>query len=240
MQECVARVVQVLDSVDPSATILSIDGVGAHDSIVRRAMFRGLMDMVDGEKLVPFVRLFYDSPSTYIWEDEVGDVRHVCQGEGGEQGDPLMPLSVWGSTWMVAVQPSLLEGERLFAFLDDIYVVCAPSRVGEGVLAASEAFVGADRHTGAPGQDEDLERRRFEAPKCRRSNSKSSREPHQSRGVERRPNVGRLWTRFERPWCSSRPPALRCSTVEPTRENSRPSCLSEFRVSLTCKLYGSC
>ena len=43
----------------------------------RRAMFRGLMDMVDGEKLVPFVMLFYDSPSTYIWEDEVGDVRHV-------------------------------------------------------------------------------------------------------------------------------------------------------------------
>ena len=58
-----------------------------------KGVFRGLMDMVDGEKLVPFARLFYDSPSTCIWEDEVGDVRHVCQGEGGEQGDPLMPLS---------------------------------------------------------------------------------------------------------------------------------------------------
>ena len=42
-------------------------------------MFRGFMDMVDGEKLVPFVRLFYDSPSTYIWEDEVGDVRTCCK-----------------------------------------------------------------------------------------------------------------------------------------------------------------
>ena len=31
----------------------------------------------------------------------------------------------------VAVQFSLFEGERLFAFLDDIYVVCAPSRVGK-------------------------------------------------------------------------------------------------------------
>ena len=60
-------------------------------------MFRGLVDMVDGEKLVPFVRLFY------------------------EQGDPLMPLLFsLGSTRMVAVQASLLEGERLFAFLDDI------------------------------------------------------------------------------------------------------------------------
>ena len=141
---------------------------------------------------------------------------------------------------MVAVQPSLLEGERLFAFLDDIYVVCAPSRVGEVYLLLQRHLLEQNRHTGAPGQDEDLERRRFEAPKCRRFNSKRSREPPQSRGVERRPNVGRLWTRFERPWCSSRPPAARCSTVEPTRENSRPSCLSEFRVSLTCKLYGSC
>ena len=35
---------------------------------------------------------------------------------------------------MVAVQASLLEGERLFAFLDDIYIVCAPSRVGEVCL----------------------------------------------------------------------------------------------------------
>ena len=73
--ECVAHVVQA----DPSATILSIDGVGAYDSISRRAMFRGLVDMVDGEKLVPFARLFYDSPLTFIWEDEVGDVRHVCR-----------------------------------------------------------------------------------------------------------------------------------------------------------------
>ena len=131
--ECVAHVVQTLTSQDRSATILSIDGVGAYDSISRRAMFRGLMDMVDGEKLVPFVRLFYNSPSTYIWEDDVGEVRHVCQGEGGEQGDPLMPLlfSVGQHRAMVSVQAALFEGERLFAFLDDIYVVCSPSRIGE-------------------------------------------------------------------------------------------------------------
>ena len=131
--ECVAHVVQALTSLDPSATMLSIGGVGAFDSISRRAMFRGLMDMVDGEKLVPYVRLFYDSPSTYIWEDEVGDVRHVLQGEGGEHGNPLIPLlfSLGQHRAMVAVQASLFEGERLFAFLDDIYIVCAPSRVGE-------------------------------------------------------------------------------------------------------------
>ena len=65
---------------------------------------------------------------------------------------------------MVAVQASLLEGERVFAFLErHLHRLCAVQGRG-GVLVTSEAFVGADRHTGAPGQDEDLEHRRFEAP----------------------------------------------------------------------------
>ena len=35
---------------------------------------------------------FDGSPSTFLWEDELGIVNHVQQGEGGEQGDPLMPM----------------------------------------------------------------------------------------------------------------------------------------------------
>ena len=54
-------------------------------------------------------------------------------------------------------------------------------------------------------------------PCCRHSNNKNSREPPQNREVERRSHVGRVWTTFERPWCSNWPPALRCSTVEPKR-----------------------
>ena len=66
--------------------------------VVVGALFRGLLDMVDGEKLVPFVRLFYDSPSTHIWEDDIGDVRHVCQG------DPLMPL-LFIRLWPILANP---------------------------------------------------------------------------------------------------------------------------------------
>ena len=55
-------------------------------------MFRGVADMCDGDNLIPFVRLFYGSPSTYLWEDDTGKVHHVQQGEEGEQGDPLKPL----------------------------------------------------------------------------------------------------------------------------------------------------
>ena len=30
--------------------------------------------------------------SEYLWEDSSGTVHTIPQGEGGEQGDPLMPL----------------------------------------------------------------------------------------------------------------------------------------------------
>ena len=68
------------------------------------------------------MRLFLDSPSTYIWEDEVGDVWHVCQGGSGEQGDPLMPLLF-----------SLGSGSASFALWND-FTSSAPSRVGEVYL----------------------------------------------------------------------------------------------------------
>ena len=38
------------------------------------------------------VRCFNGSPSTYLWEGEVGMSHEIAQGEGGEQGDPLMPM----------------------------------------------------------------------------------------------------------------------------------------------------
>ena len=39
---------------------------------------------------------------------------------------------------LVSVQAQLQEGERLFAYLDDIYVVCAPERVGKVYLILEE------------------------------------------------------------------------------------------------------
>ena len=90
--ECVAHALQVLTEMDPQTTIVSIDGVGAYDSISRKAMLEALMAMPGGSAALPFVRLFYGQPSRYLWEDEDGDVHHIYQGEGGEQGDALMPL----------------------------------------------------------------------------------------------------------------------------------------------------
>ena len=95
-------------------------------------MIQGLGNMADGARVLTFVRLFCSAPSTHVWEDELGDPQIIPQGEGGEQGDPLMPLLFsLGPHSLDAVISRLDEGERLFAFLDDLYVLCDPGRVAE-------------------------------------------------------------------------------------------------------------
>ena len=59
-----------------------------------------------------------------------GLVHEVHQGEGGEQGDALMPalFSLGQHNALVAVQQQLGHDERMFAFLDDINVTSRPDR----------------------------------------------------------------------------------------------------------------
>ena len=131
--ECVAHVLQTLTDVDPSATILSVDGIGAFDLVSRETMLRGLLTVESGESALPFVRQFYGSVSTYLWQDDEGIVHDVHQGEGGEQGDALMPalFALGQHQALVAVHDQLTPQERLFAFHDDIFAVCSPERVSD-------------------------------------------------------------------------------------------------------------
>ena len=128
-----SHILQTLVESDANATIVSIDGIGAFDLVSRNAMLRGLKEMDTGDRVLPFVRQFYGQLSLHIWEDEVGDVQDTPQGEGGDQGDPLMPL-----LFSLAMHPSLVstgdllrEGEKFFALLDDVYLICKPERVLE-------------------------------------------------------------------------------------------------------------
>ena len=108
----------------------------------------------DGARsLFPFVRMSYAQPSSYQWFDDQGAAHVVTQAEGGEQGDPLMPLlfsiGIQGALEQVAA--SLLPGEQLCAFLDDMYLLCDPSRVRflYALLAAALARVaGIQLHQG--------------------------------------------------------------------------------------------
>ena len=53
-----------------------------------------------------------ESCGTYIWQDELGETFEIQQGEGGEQGDQLMPalFTVEQHPALVEVQNSLKLG----------------------------------------------------------------------------------------------------------------------------------
>ena len=40
-------------------------------------MMEGLRRVVDGELILPFVSAFYGQPSTYLWEDDGGEVHTI-------------------------------------------------------------------------------------------------------------------------------------------------------------------
>ena len=50
--ECVPHILQSVTDVDSSATVISIDGVGAYDLTSRNGMLEG------GDQILPFVRCF--------------------------------------------------------------------------------------------------------------------------------------------------------------------------------------
>ena len=131
--DCVPRVFRSLMELDARKTLLSMDGIGAFDHIKRKAMMEALHTNPELASLFPFVRLFHGKNSKYVWYDDDGLSHEICQGEGGEQGDPLMPsfFALGQHAALVQVNATLREGEMLFANLDDIYVLCDPDRIAE-------------------------------------------------------------------------------------------------------------
>ena len=131
---------QALTDQDVNATVVTIDGVGAYDLISRNAMLEGLLRMEGGDQILPFARLFYGTPSTCLWEDEMGNTQEIPQGEGGEQGDPLMPMlfSLGEHPAFEAIRRRLLDDEKLLAYLDDVTVMCQPDRVSAVIAIMAE------------------------------------------------------------------------------------------------------
>ena len=79
--ECIAHILQALTDRDANATVVTVDGVGAYDLISKNAMMEGILKMEDGDQILPFVRCFYGSPSTFLWEDEMGVVMNIISQE---------------------------------------------------------------------------------------------------------------------------------------------------------------
>ena len=90
--ESVAHILQSMTDQDERATIVSIDGVGAYDLISRNAMLEGLAAVPGGDRLLPFVRHFCGSPSTYLWDG--GGKTHMIPQRGWRTGLPVDALAL--------------------------------------------------------------------------------------------------------------------------------------------------
>ena len=145
--ECIAHSLQGLCEMDHTCTVLSIDGIGAFDQISRAAMLDGLLNVAGVGQVLPFVLMFHGAPSAYLWEDDAGVIHTIRQGEGGEQGDALMPLlfALGQHSALEAIQEELHEGEHLLAFHDDIYTTSSPERVGSVYTLLEEHLYGYSR-----------------------------------------------------------------------------------------------
>ena len=64
--ECIAHALQLMTGKKPRARLVSIDGIGAFDLISRKSMLEALMRVDGGPAIMPFVRMFYGQPSSYL------------------------------------------------------------------------------------------------------------------------------------------------------------------------------
>ena len=94
-----AHIMQTLTDQDAEATVVSIDGVGAHDLISRQAMREDLQGM-ERDQILPFVGMFY------------GVHRHTCGRWAGETPHATL-VRIWLHRAVTAVQGRLLPCARL-------------------------------------------------------------------------------------------------------------------------------
>ena len=90
--DCVGHAIRAMAYANPECTVLPIDGVGAYDHVLRSSFLTKLNDVPSLRDLLPFVRSICARTTTYVWEDGAGVRHRIQQAEGGEQGNPLMPL----------------------------------------------------------------------------------------------------------------------------------------------------
>ena len=133
----------------PATTILSVDGIGAHDHMSRQSLLQALQRAPRARAALPFARLFYGRGSTYVWTDSRGCAHLVHQRDGGEQEGPSMPalFSLGLDSPLRSFAAELRPDERVLAFLDDMYVTAQPA-LHARLAHVLESSVGIRLHVG--------------------------------------------------------------------------------------------
>ena len=116
--ECLARLLRAATEADHKATVLFVDGVGAFDHVSRASLRRTSASL-------RFCRACGNSMARpHNTCGRTTTARHIVeQGEGGEQ----------------ATQAMLLPGEVLFAFLNDISILCRARAIFDILQARLQA-----------------------------------------------------------------------------------------------------
>ena len=133
--DCVGHLARAATELEDDLVVVSLDGIGAYDHIRRSSMLGKLRQLPAAQAMLPFVLMFYGSPSTYTWFDDDGVPFEVNQSEGGEQGDPLMPAlyALGQHDALQAARAELHADDVLVAFLDDLYLLTSRSRVKRAI-----------------------------------------------------------------------------------------------------------
>ena len=91
-------------------------------------------------RMEPSVRMFYGTPSTYLWEDEMIVTRAFHREREGSKATPSCPyFSHWDSTKPLSRHKQGWGTEKVMAFLDDIVISTPePDRVTEAHTIVAE------------------------------------------------------------------------------------------------------
>lgn len=138
--DCLASLLRAATDLDETATIVSLDGRSAYDSVSRAAFVEKLREVAPS--LVPFACAFYGHESTFLWWDADGVCHEIRQADGCDQGDALAPayFSLAQHGALQAAADMLEPGEFLAAYLDDVYLVTRPERARTVLDATTHAI----------------------------------------------------------------------------------------------------
>ncbi|CAI7858978.1 unnamed protein product, partial [Closterium sp. NIES-54] len=126
--EVVVRGVRRALADHPDWVVLQLDVANAFNSFHRDRMFQALQASPEFQCLIPFIGLFYGTPSDLHYRSGTGVVTMHSE-RGTRQGDPLSPF-LYALTQRLALEPVLTEGYvQLWSYADDMYVLGPPDRV---------------------------------------------------------------------------------------------------------------
>ena len=96
--DCVGHLLRASTDRDPTSTVLSVDGIGAYDHVLRSAMLGRLLQIPAARAILPFVRLSCGAPSSYTWVDGEGQQHcHASRRRRARRSAHAVALLHWHS-----------------------------------------------------------------------------------------------------------------------------------------------